>query len=84
MISPLKRALKGVKLPQIKTLIIPPTAYPLLRRCCDVEDVVCMPIRNQVVDPLYTKFLRSLASRRGSKIKRLAIPLATWHNPSRK
>ena len=29
-------------------------------------------------------FLRSLASNRNSKVKRLAIPLVLWPNPSRK
>ena len=79
----LKAALKGVKLPQIKTLMLPPVAYPLLQHCCDVEDVVCM-IKDQVLESSYTGFLRSLAPKRGSKVKRLAIPLVTLYNPSRK
>ena len=79
--GPLKDALKGVKLPQIKTLILPPAAYPLLKQCRNVEDVVCVA-RNQTTFP--DGFLRSLASNRGLKIKRLAIPLVLWANPSRK
>ena len=73
----LKDALKGVKLPQIKTLILPPPAHPLLQHCCNVEDVVC-------VVGCETKssdgFLRSLTSKRDSKVKRLAIPLVLWPN----
>ena len=77
----LKNALKGVKLPQIKTLIIPPAAHPLLRHCCDVEDVICV-VKEEPRSP--DGILRSLASKRGSKVKRLAIPLVAWPNPSRK
>ena len=76
----LKKALGRVKLRQIKTLIIPPAAHPLLQHCRNVEDVVCEATN-------YTQpsdgFLRSLASNRNSKIKRLAIPLTLWPNPSR-
>ena len=79
--APLKSALKGVKLPQIRTLILPPAAYPLLRHCRDVEDVVCV-VRCQTTFP--DGLLRSLASNRNSKVKRLAIPLVMWPNPSRK
>ena len=79
--APLKSALKGVELPQIKTLIISPPAYPLLQRCREVEDVVCM-----VVFPSMSpeRVLRSLASNRDSKVKRLAIPLTICAHPSRK
>lgn len=77
----LKGALKGVKLPQIKTLIIPPTAYPLLQHCLNVEDVACM-VSHQFLSP--DRFRGSLASNRDSKVKRLAIPLVLWVNPSRK
>ena len=78
--TPLKKALQGVKLPQIKTLIIPPAAHPLLQHCRDVEDVICVIMgETQSSDGL----LRSLTSNRDSKIKRLAIPLALWPNPSR-
>ena len=77
----LKTALKRVKLPQIKSLILPPAAHPLLRHCRDVEDVVCV-----VKDKTTTsdEFLGSLTSNRNSKVKRLAIPLVLWSNPSRK
>jgi len=78
--TPLKSALKGVKLPQIKTLIIPPAAHPLLRHCRNVEDVVCVvgskPIHSE-------EFLRSLGFNQDSKVKQLAIPLVLWENPSR-
>lgn len=77
----LKNALKGVKLPQVKTLILPPAAHPLLRHCRDVENVVCA-VRDRNGSP--DGFFRSFASNREPKVKRLAIPLATWDNPSRK
>ena len=79
--TPLKHALRGVKLPQIKTLILPPSAYPLLQHCHDVEDVVCVA-GYQTISP--GGLLRSLTSNRDSKVKRLAIPLIMWANPSRK
>ena len=76
----LKKALGRVKLRQIKTLIIPPAAHPLLQHCRDVEDVICVIMgETQSSDGL----LRSLTSNRDSKVKRLAIPLALWPNPSR-
>ena len=71
--TPLRSALKGVKLPQIKTLILPPVAYPLLQHCCDVEGVACVVgYREEPTD----EFLKSLASNQHSKVKRLMIPLA--------
>ena len=79
--TPLKDALKRVKLPQIKTLILPPTAYPLLRHCRDVGDVVCV-IRDDIVSS--DEFLVSLASNRNSKVRRLAIPLVSRGNQSSK
>ena len=78
--TPLKDALKRVKLPQIKTLILPPAAYPLLRHCRDVEDIVYV-VRDRATPS--NEFLESLVSNRNSKVKRLAIPLAPWPNPSR-
>jgi len=78
--SPLKDALKRVKLPQINTLIIPPTAHPLLRPCRNVEDVVCV-VRYGIISS--GEFLGSLEFNRGSKVKRLVIPLVFWANPSR-
>ena len=79
--TPLKKALKGVKLPQIKTLIIPPTAHPLVRHCCAVEDVVCA-VWDQNASP--DRFIKSLVSNRNSRVKRLAVPLVMWNDPSRK
>ena len=77
----LEDALRGVQLPQIKTLIMTPDIHPLLRHCHNVEDVVCVVgYRTTSFDV----FLGSLASNQGSKIKRLAIPPALWTNPSRK
>ena len=39
--APLKKVLKRVKPPRIKTFILPPTAHPL-RHCHNVEDIVCV------------------------------------------
>ena len=77
----LKLALWGVKLPHIRTLILPPTAHPLLEHCPDVEDIVCVA-RDEKVSP--DKLLGSLPSEQDSKVKRLAIPLVTCVNPRRK
>lgn len=79
--TPLEKALKGVKLPQIKTLVIPPAAHPLLRHCCGVEDVV-RALDNRTLSP--DGFFASLASMRNSKVKRLTIPRAPWDNQSRR
>jgi len=76
----LRDALGRVRLPQIKTLIIPESAHPLLKHCCNVEDVVWV-ITNKPVTS--TEFLRSLTSNRFSKVKRLVIPLILPGNPSR-
>ena len=76
---PLQEALKRVKLPQIRTLIIPPEAYPLLWHCCDVEDVVCVTRDNTISSD---EFLGALSSNRNTKVRRLAIPLVSWGNPS--
>ena len=79
--SPLKKALKGVELPQIKTLILPPAAHPLLRHCCDVEDVTCVG----GYETIHSEgFLGSLAFNLDSKVKQLTIPLVSWDNPSSK
>ena len=80
--TPLENALQGVELPQIKNLIAPPAAYPLLQRCCNVEDVVCA-IRD-ITGPSSDGFFESLMSNRDSKLKRLAIPLALLPDPPRK
>ena len=81
LIAPLEVALKRVELPQIKTLILPPTAYPILRHCRDVEDVVYV-----VGDKTRSshELVESLASNQNSKVKGLAIPLISWPNASRK
>ena len=79
--TPLRSALKGVKLPQIKTLIIPPAAYPLLQHCRDVEDVAWVVGRQEKSSD---KLLSSLAPNRHSKVKRLVIPLAPQVDLSRK
>jgi len=77
---PLKKALKGVKLPQIKTMVLPPAAHPLLQHCCNVEDVFCVVgCENRYSE----EFLGSLASNRDSKVKQLTIPLVSWDDPSR-
>ena len=81
MTTSLKNALEHLELPQIRTLILPVGAYPLLRRCGNVEDVVyragcgSLPPDN---------FLVALASIQHSKVKRLAIPLVLWADLSRK
>ena len=79
--TPLKDALKGVQPPQVEILILPPTAYPLIRHCHNVDDVVCVA-RYRTVSP--NGFLEYLVSNVGSKIKWLAIPLVLWPNPSSK
>jgi len=76
----LKKALGWIRLPQIKTLIIPESAHPLLKHCHNVEDVVWVIADKPVTND---DFLRSLTSNRGSKVKRLAIPIAFPGNPSR-
>ena len=81
IMTPLKDVLKGVKLPQIKALIIPLAVHPLLQHCPDVEDVVCV-IMDETLP--CDGFLRSLTSKRGSKIKRLAVPFLSLPNPSSK
>jgi len=81
MTIPLENALKRVKLCRIRTLIMPLATHPLLQHCPNVEDVVCV-IRFNNTPP--GGLLRSLASNWDSKIKRLAIPLILWDNPSRK
>ena len=81
--SPLENALKRVELPQIKTLIIPPATHPLLRHCHGVEDFVCVVRYTHTPTPS-DRILSSLASNPDSRIKRLAIPLVLWANPSRK
>ena len=76
----LKKALKGVKFPQIKTLILPPAAHLLLKHCRNVEEVFCVCYKYETVPS--DGFLIALTSNRKSKIKRLAIPLVLWPNLS--
>ena len=78
----LKKALKGVKLPQIKILALSHFVYPLLQHYHDVEEVAC-PARN-ITKLSSDGFLSSLMSNRDSKLKRLVISLALLPNPSRK
>lgn len=79
----LEDALNGVELPQIKALLIPRPAYPLLQHCRDVEEVVCIYVTEDK-HPSSDVFLESLASNPNSKVKQLAIPLGPRPNPSRK
>ena len=72
----------GVELPQVKTLILPLAAYPLLQHCPNIEDVVC--VAEYGSNTSSDGVLGSLASNQDSKVKRLAIPLVSWGNPSRK
>ena len=79
---PLGKALRGIELPQIKTLILPPTVNVLLKHCPDVEDVVCVVggVPTYRLDALLIR----LASNKDSKVKRLAIPLMLWNDRSSK
>ena len=80
--APLANALEGVQLPQIKTLILPPHAYPFLQHSPNVEDIVCTTV--YASPQSRDGFLGSLVSNRDSKLKRLAISLALLPNPLRK
>ena len=77
----LKVVLKHIELPQIKTLILPPAAHPLLNHCPNVEDVDLVTGDRYMTSE---EFLGSLASIQGSKVKRLAIPLVLPGSPSRR
>jgi len=79
--KPLGNALKRVKLPQIKTLIIPLAAHPLLQHCHELEDVNFVVVEGRIV---FDAVLRSLASNQNSKIRRLTISFRSWINLSRK
>jgi hypothetical protein len=78
--APLKNAFKRVKLPQIKTLILPPAAYPLLEHCHNVEDVVCVTKGKTLPSE---EFFGSLVSNQDSKVKQLAVPLFWFGDLSR-
>lgn len=43
--QPLRKALRGLKLPQIRTLILPSTAHHILRHCPNVDNLTCTPFR---------------------------------------
>jgi len=77
----LEKALERCKLPQIKALILPPGAYPLLKRCHNVEDVDCV-VGDRAIHS--RNLLEFLASIRGSKVRRLAIPLVSSCDTSSK
>ena len=79
---PLRDALSGIELPQIKTLILPTTADILLEHCPDVEDVVCV-VRGATTYGLGALLMR-LASNKDSNVKRLAIPLVLRNDRSSK
>ena len=83
----LREALKGVELPQLKTLILPPLGHPLLKHCPNVEDVDWVIADSWLIADSVAScdsLLGSLASIRDPKIKRLAIPLILEGNASRK
>ena len=77
----LEKALERIILPQMKTLIIPEPAHPLLKHCPNVEDVIWV-----ITDKPITSddFLESLTSNSNSKVERLTVPLILPGNPSRK
>ena len=77
MTTSLEKALKRIKLPQIRTLILPPAAHSILRHCHNVEDVVY--VARDITWPRY-RFPKSLGSNRNSNIKRLAFSLILWPN----
>jgi len=77
-----RQALMFAKLPQIKALILPPSAHHFLKPCTNVEDVDWVVGSRPAV--ISDEFLRSLASIQDSKIKRMAIPLILPGSPSRK
>lgn len=64
--EPLRNALNGIKLPQIKTLILPSMAHCLLRHCPDVDDLTCTPFRPN------ENFVQSLIVGQ-QKLRRLAV-----------
>jgi len=77
----LMNVLGHFELPQIKTLILHPTAYLLLSRCRNVEDVVYVFWGEAI---LFDELCGSFASNQDSRVKRLTIPLIPYKNPSRK
>ena len=78
----LERALVWqVVLPQIKTLIIPETAYPLLKHCPNVKDVAWVIMDQPITSDA---FLRSLPPSWCSRVKWLMTPLVLPMDPSHK
>ena len=69
----LRKVLRNVQLPQIKTLILSVNAHPLLEHCLEVEDVVCVPKQDAGLG--LEAFLKSIAFNQYSKVRKLAIPL---------
>ena len=77
----LQSALEGAKLPHIKSLTLPPAAYPLLQHCHNVEDVTWVTgYHEESSDQL----LRYLVSNQHPRVKRLVVPLVMRGDPSRK
>jgi len=64
--EPLRKALHGIKLPQIRTLILPSMAHCLLRHCPNVDDLTCTPFRPN------EDFIESLIVG-GQKLRRFAV-----------
>ena len=79
IMNSLENALKRCELPQIKALILPPNAHPLLKRCYNVEGVDCV-VSDRSIPP--NQLFGFLVSIRSSNIKRLAIPLVSCYNTS--
>ena len=77
----LQSALGGAKLPQIKSLTLPPATYPLLQHCHNVEDVTWV---TRYQEQSSHQLFRYLASNRHPKVKRLVIPLVMQGDSSRK
>ena len=78
----LEKALGRMILPQMKTLIMPESAHPLLKHCPNVEDVVwVIEARFRVTSD---EFLESLTSNSNSKVERLTVPLILPDDSSRK
>jgi len=75
------RVLENTKFPQIKALVLPPAAYPLLKHCINVEEVNWVSTSRPIASD---EFLGSLATTRDSKIRRMTIPLIFPGDPSRK
>ena len=74
--QPLRHALGGVELPQIRTLILPSMAHSLLRHCPNVDDLTCTPFRPD------KEFVESLAKGQ-QKLRRFAVlfpgNVITWN-----